>query len=297
MDALVSVARDAAPSVAFLRAQIPPAHPTAAVLGDERLGSGVAVDAQHVLTAHYLVMGASHIELRGGDGRERPVDHVTLDHDTGLALLRTGGPPLRPVTPRADPAAPGLPVFLLSSTSEGGCKGASGHISAVMPFEAFWEYMLDRAILTTVVNPGLAGAPLLDPHGRFVGLVSLGLASVGRYSLAIPAELYVDHRAELERGQPTSARLPHAWVGFFPQAHDGGLVVTGVVPDGPADRAGVERGDFIVSVDGQGVVTLRELYVALRHHAPGEHVRLQLLRNGALRACEVLAGDRYEFYK
>jgi serine protease DegS len=297
MDAPVSIARNAAPSVAFLRTHIPAKHPTAAILGDERLGSGVAVDHQSVLTAHYLVMGAAEIELRGGDGRARPVESVTLDHDTGLALLRTGGPPLSPVAATEGPVTPGLPVFLLSSTDEGPCKGASGHVSAVMPFEAFWEYMLDRAILTTLVNPGLAGSPLFDSYGRLVGLVSLGLAAVGRYSLAIPAELYRDHRDDLESGQPASARAPHAWVGFFPQVHDGGLVVTGVVPDGPADRAGVARGDFIVSVDGQGVVTLRELYVALRRHAPGEHVRLQLLRDGGLRACEVRAGDRYEFYK
>lgn len=297
MDAPVSIARDAAPSVVFLRARIPASHPTAAILGDERLGSGVAVEPQRVLTAHYLVMGAARIELHDSDGRERPVEGVTVDHDTGLALLRTGGPPLRPVATIERSAAPGLPVFLLSSTDEGACKGASGHVSAVIPFEAFWEYMLDRAILTTLVNPGLAGAPLFDSHGRLLGLVSLGLASVGRYSLAIPAELYLDQREELESGRPASARAPHAWVGFFPQAHDGGLVITGVVQGGPADQAGLERGDFIVSVDGQGVVTLRELYVALRRHAPGEHVRLQLLREGGLRACEVLAGDRYEFYK
>lgn len=297
MDAPISIARGVAPSVAFLRAQIPANHPTAAVLGDERLGCAVAVDTHHVLTAHYLVMGATQIELQGGDGRAREVESATLDHDTGLALLRTGGAALDPVVPREHPAEPGLPVFVLSKSGEGECKGASGHVSAVMPFEAFWEYMLDRAIVTTLVNPGLAGAPLFDPGGRLVGLVSLGLASVGRYSLAIPAELYVQQRAELEHGRPASARAPHAWVGFFPQAHDGGLVVTGVVPDGPADHAGVERGDFIVSVDGQGVVTLRELYVALRRHTPGERVHLQLLRDGTLRACEVLAGDRYEFYK
>ncbi len=297
MDAPVSIPRDVVASLVFLRARIPREHATAAVLGEERLGSGVAVGAQRVLTAHYLILGADELEVRGADGGARQVAGATLDHDTGLALLRLEGPPLRPVRVREEPAAPGLPVFVLSYTDEGECRGASGHVSAVMPFEAFWEYMLDRAVLTTVVNPGLAGAPLLDLRSRLVGLVSLGLAAVGRYSLAIPAELYLRHRDGLESGRPASARVPHAWVGFFSQAHDGGLVITGIVPSGPADQAGIERGDFIVSVDGQGVHTLRELYLALRRRAPGERVRVQVLRAGALRACDVEAGNRYEFYK
>ncbi len=297
MDAHVSTPRDAAPSLVALRAQIPAKHPTAPALGQEREGCGVAIGAQRVLSAHYLVLGATHVELRGHDGRERAVTGVTLDHETGFALLRTEGPALRPVALREAPVTPGLPVFVLANDDEGRCQGASGHVIAVSPFEAFWEYMLERAILTTVVNPGLAGAPLFDAQARLAGLVTLGLAAVGRYSLAIPAELYRDHREELEQGRPASACAPHAWIGFFPQLHESGLIVTGVVPKGPAHEAGVERGDVIVSVDGEDVATLRELYLALRRRLPGERLLLRLLRDSAPHACEVQAGDRHEFYK
>ena len=72
-------------------------------------------------------------------------------------------------------------------------------MSFVGPFEAFWEYMLDRAIMTTIVNPGLAGGPLYDARGRLAGIVSLGLAAVGRFSLAIPVSLFLERRARLER--------------------------------------------------------------------------------------------------
>ena len=100
--------------------------------------------------------------------------------------------------------------------------------------------MLDRAIMTTVVNPGLAGAPLFDAgRARLIGVVSLGLAAVGRYSLAIPIDLFLRRREELEAGEPRAARTPRAWVGFYPQAHDGGVVVTGVVPGGPGRAAGL----------------------------------------------------------
>src|SRR5207247_5690332 len=134
----------------------------------------------------------------------------------------------------------GRPAFRLTCTRERERKGASGHVSMVGPFEAFWEYMLDRAIMTTVINPGLAGAPLFDPDGRLLGIVSLGLAAVARYSLAIPVDLFVARREALERGEgrPEGAR---AWLGFYPQGDDGGGVLTGVVSGGPADRPGLAR--------------------------------------------------------
>ena len=175
-------------------------------------------------------------------------------------------------------------------------KGATGHVSWIGPFEAFWEYMLDRAIMTTVVNPGLAGAPLFDGDGQLLGIVSLGLAAVGRYSVAIPLDLYFAHRAEL-LGEAERSRPRRAWIGFYPHAYDGGVVVTGVVPKGPADKAGLAQGDLVLSVDGRPVQTLRELYREIWRKLPGESLGFGVLRDAALRLVEVVAGDRYEFYR
>jgi S1-C subfamily serine protease len=266
------------------------------VLGEERLGAGVAVAPQRVLTAHYLVVGAARVEVTGADGRAREVRRVALDHETGLAVVALEGPELRPARLAAtDGVEPGLPVFLLTCTGQQERKGATGHVSVVGPFEAFWEYMLDRAIMTTAINPGLAGAPLFDPDGRVIGIVSLGLAAVGRYSLAIPVELYLRDREAMEREAP--AHPPRAWIGFYPQGYDGGVAITGVVPGGPAAKAGLERGDLVLSVDGQAVSNLRELYGAIWRKGPGDSLSLQVLRESAIRVVEVVAGDRYEFYK
>jgi S1-C subfamily serine protease len=294
----VAVPRETTPSTAFLRSQVPRRHPSAAVLGEERMGAAVAVGAHQVLTAHYLVMGASRIQLAGADGRPRDVRRFRVDHETGLALLTLDGPPLRPARLRErDDVAPGEPIFLLTCTSKGERKGATGHVCMVGPFEAFWEYMLDRAIMTTAINPGLAGAPLFDSEGRLIGVVSLSLAAVGRYSLAIPIDLYRQRREILETEGPDRSRPARAWTGIYPQAYDGGVVLTGVVPGGPGDKAGLARGDLILSVDGQTVASLRELYATLWKRAPGESVSLQVLRDGAIRVVEVAAGDRDEFYK
>jgi serine protease DegS len=266
------------------------------VLGDERLGTGVLVERGRILTASYLVLGASEVEVTFLDGKPHPARRIALDHETGLAVVAVEGAAFPSVEfARPEETHPGLPVFLISSTGASERKGATGHVSRVEPFEAFWEYMLDRAILTTAINPGLAGAPLFSPKGRLLGIVSLGLVAVGRYSLAIPVELYLDRRAELEGERPPSSAK--AWVGFYPQACDGSLVLTGVVPTGPADQAGLQRGDFILSANGVSVGSLRELYTEIWKHRPGDRIGFQVLRDSSIRVVEVVSGERALFYK
>jgi S1-C subfamily serine protease len=264
------------------------------MLGTERLGTGVAVADDRILTAHYLVLGAAALEVTGFDGRPRAVRRTMIDHETGLAVLILDGPPLRPAR-LCDTPRPGLPVFLMSCTAERERKGATGHVTRIGPFEAFWEYMLDRAIITTAINPGLAGAPLFDPSGALLGLVSLGMTTVGRYSLAIPIDLYLARREEMDEGEP--GRRARAWVGFYPQGGGGGVVISGVVANGPAESAGLTTGDLVLSVDGERVTTLRELYGAVWKKGPGEALRLQVLRDSEIRVVEITAGDREAFYR
>jgi S1-C subfamily serine protease len=293
----VNIPRLAAASLVFLRAEIPADHPSAVVLGEERMGAGVAVGPDRVLTAHYLVLGASQVEVTALDGRTNPAAGVAIDHESGLALLTVERSDLDPTRLSAAVPAVGQPVFLLTCTGEQERRGASGHVSSVEPFEAFWEYMLDEAIMTTAMNPGLAGGPLLDRRARLLGIVSLGLAAVGRYSLAIPASLFARRRALLESPSPMPAAERHAWVGLYTQAHDETVTVTGVVPGGPAEKAGLERGDVVLSVDGDPVTSLRELYNALWRRAPGQTVGMQVLRDESIHVIELVAGDRYEFYQ
>jgi S1-C subfamily serine protease len=284
--------------VVFLRASIPAGHPSAQILGEERMGAGVAVTPERVLTAHYLVMGAAPAEVAGLDGKVRPVARISLDHDSGLALLTVEGAEFEPARLAGEEELqPGDPVFMLTCAGDKERRGASGHVSFVGPFEAFWEYMLDRAIMTTIVNPGLAGGPLLDRHGRVAGIVSLALAAVGRHSLAVPTALFRERRAWLESGQGAPGSQRHAWIGFYPQASDDSIAISGVVPGGPAEAAGLQRGDLLVSVDGHAVQTLRQLYRTLWRKGPGDKVGMQVLREEAIQVVEVVAGDRYEFYK
>ncbi len=249
-----------------------------------------------VLTAHYLVMGASQIKVLGPDGWERTVQRVGIDHWTGLALLVVEGGSLTVPSLGLDASpAPGQPVFVVTMTDKRERKCATGHILAIEPFETYWEYMLDNAIFTTIVNPGMAGAPLLDANGTVVGLVTLGLAAVGRYSVAIPLSLFGQAWQAMRTGCSTAPG--RAWMGIYPQVQDGNLVITGLVPDGPAAHAGIERGDSILSVDGLAVPTLRDLYREVWKRRSGDGVHLLVERESEILVVEVVAGDRDEFYR
>jgi S1-C subfamily serine protease len=292
----VSIPRRSVASLVFLRAEIPENHPSAAVLGEERMGAGVVVDAGRILTAHYLVLGAEQVEVTALDGRINATTAIKLDHESGLALLTLARSDLEPIALSETEASPGMPVFLLSCTGEQERCGATGHVSSVEPFEAFWEYMLDEAIMTTAINPGLAGGPLLDRHGRLLGIVTLGLAAVGRYSLAIPSQVFSRRRGLLESQEPMPAEERRAWLGYYVQAHEETVTLTGIVAGGPADQAGLQRGDVVLSVDGDPVTTLRELYNTVWRKTPGQPVGMQILRDEAIQVIEVVAGDRYDFY-
>src|SRR4029079_18213654 len=136
--------------------------------------------------------------------------------------------------------------------------------------------MLDRGIVSSASNPGFGGGPLFDLRGAVVGVVSLNLEGIGRESLAIPVEYFTRHRSELLRfGRGTRQRRTRrrcggvpsrprrAWIGVFPHTLEERLIVAGLVPDGPGERAGLQDGDVILRVDEQGVSTRPALSPAL----------------------------------
>ena len=164
-------------------------------------------------------------------------------------------------------------------------------------FEAYWEYMLERGIVSSAANPGFGGGPLFTLLGQMVGVVSLNLSEIARNSLAIPIERFAESREELLRHGRIVSRPQRAWIGVFAHPLEEGIVVAGVVPDGPGARSGVQEGDVIVALDSQEVPTRKDLYQRLWRHGPGEKIALEVLRDNELRVVHVTGGDRAEFYK
>lgn len=281
-----------------LEVTVPASHPSVVPLGTERMGSGTLVEADLVLTVHSVTLGAAAVTVTGPHGRQATGEVVARDFDSGLALVKVPrglGPPA-PLG-EAAAAAPGQPVFLLASTAPTARRVRGGHLIEVGPFDAAWEYMLDRALKANAANPGFGGGALCDLRGRLLGVVSLNLAEVARASLAIPVDLYRGHREELLRHGRVVSRPPRAWLGLFSQGGAGGVQVVGVIPGSPAARTGVREGDLLIGLDVVRLTSRREFYTELWKHRPGEPVLLSLLRGGTPKAIEVTAGDRAEFYR
>ena len=299
MDASVQLVKHVLSSVVYIHTEVPSAHPSTRHLGDERMGTGTVVDRDGlILTVNYVVMGAKAIEVTQGRGRAQRAEIVAQDFDVGLALLKVKRQGLPAVQMMSSEALDrGAPVFALASMGPRERRVAGGVVTCLGEFEAYWEYLLERGIVSSAANPGFGGGALFTLQGQMVGVVSLNLSEIARNSLAIPTECYQKNRRELLRYGRVVSRRQRAWLGVFAHPLEEGVVVAGIVPNGPGARSGVQEGDLILSLNSQEVPTRKDLYLSLWQHGPGENIALEVLRDNELRVVHVVGGDRAEFYK
>jgi S1-C subfamily serine protease len=299
MDAPVPLVKHLLESVVNLHTTVPRDHPSAAILGEERMGSGVVVDESGlILTVNYVVMGAQTTQVSFLKGRRQRAEIVAQDFETGLAIVRIKRQGLRPI-PLAPPEAVdrGVPVVAVASTGTQERRAAGGHITYLGEFEAYWEYLLDRGVVTSAANPGHGGGGLFDLSGRLIGILYLSLNEIARAALAIPVDAYQAHEEELVRYGRVVSRPRRAWLGVFAHALEEGVVVAGVVPGGPGEKGGLREGDLIVSFNAEEVATRRDLYMRLWRHEPGERLSIEVMRENKVTRVEITGGDRAEFFR
>ncbi len=298
MDAPISIVRPLLPRVVHIQVVVPPGHPSARLLGEERMGSGCVVDREGlILTVNYVVMGGSEIRVTLQDDRELPAEIVAQDFETGLALLQVKGIRLSPFRPGTFATlARGEPVFVLAASASEERRVAGGCITYLGEFDAYWEYWIEHGIMASAFNPGFGGGALLNLQGQLLGVVSLSLNEPCHHSFAIPVDYFTRHRKELLRYGRVASRPPRGWIGFFPHPGEDGLVVAGVIPGGPGEHGGLEEGDLILAVDHREVTSRKELFLALWEHRPGEPVIFDLVRGEDARSVEIICGDRAAFY-
>ncbi|MFQ5829513.1 MAG: S1C family serine protease [Candidatus Methylomirabilia bacterium] len=299
MDASPELVRQLLPAVVHIHTQVPSKHPSARMLGEERMGSGAIVDPGGlILTVNYVVMGAGKAYVSLARGRPLKAEIVAQDFDVGLALLKIKGQGLSTVTLGSlESLERGQGVFSLASTGSHERRVSGGLVTYLGEFDAYWEYLLDQSVVSSALNPGFGGGPLFTLDGRMIGIVSLNLNEIARSSLAIPGECYRNFAAELLRYGRVVSRPKRAWLGLFAHAMDEGVVVVGLVPDGPGERSGVREGDLIVSLNAEEVPTRKDLYRSLWRHSPGERITLEIMRDSQLKRVEVTSGDRADFFK
>ena len=286
------------PATAAIAVEVPETHPSAQILGTDRLGTGVLIDPGGLLlTVNYVVLGASSIEVRLQD--DGPIEGriVAQDFATGLAVIEIGAAELRALRLCASTELQvGQDIFIVAAAGENARRVNCGVVTSIGPFDAYWEYSLDRAITTTAMNPGLGGAPLLDSRGRVAGIVSLDLNEIGRFTLAIPLDDFIASRDELLRHGRRVSRAPRAWVGLYCYTFRDHVVIAGVLPGTPADQAGLKAGDVVLTVDSQPVSGRHELYTLLWARQPGTVFEFQVFRNNTVQRLSIPSGDAEAFF-
>jgi serine protease Do len=298
MNATVHLLEETLPATVHLQVAVPEEHPSTAVLGTERSGTGTMIDGGGlILTVNYVVLGARGVTVTLFDGRELQGEVVAQDFASGIAVVRVPGDgyPVLPMR-QAPEVEAGDDVFILASVGDSGRRASSGGVTAVALFDANWEYALDPAIFSTAMNPGLGGGPLVDTHGRIVGVVSLNLNEIGRFSLAIPIGHFRDHRDELLRFGRRTSRASRAWLGLYCYTLRNHVVVAGLLPNGPGSAGGLAQGDVILAIDDRKVASRRELYDRLWARRAGERIALQVYRDNAVQTLEITSGDVEEFF-
>ncbi len=298
MNASVRLLEEVLPATVNIHTRIPQNHASAPILGTERMGSGTLVDSEgYILTVNYVVIGARTVQVTLLDNSHYEAEIAAQDFPSGLAVLKIEGKgfPCLSLQPSTELRL-GDEVFIVASMGEEGRRVNGGGITSLGPFDAYWEYSLERAIMTTAMNPGLGGGPLLTLQGKMAGVVSLNLNEVGKFSLAIPVEYFSEHKEELLRYGRRVSRPSRAWLGMYSYALRDRIVVAGVLPGGPGDQAGLKSGDVILDIDGQEVSDRHQLYQYLWSHRAGETIALRIFRNNTVQTIHVVSGNVEEFF-
>lgn len=292
-DAIVKVETRAVPGARSL-----------ASLGREREGTGVVIaDDGLILTIGYLLVEADEVKVIDHAGRDLPARVAGYDHATGFGLVRTIVPLAVKPLPLGESGKTTLREAVMVVNHEGAGAATLAYIVSRRPFTANWEYMLDYAIFTTPPTPDWSGAALIDKEGRLLGIGSLivrdATGSDGAHpgNMFVPIDALKPILADLAKtGRRAGPARP--WLGVAADEVQGRLVVTRVSADGPADKAGLQAGDIILGVAGEGVRTQAEFYRRVwSRGAAGTEIPLRVLQGIDVRELEIRSIDRIDYFR
>ncbi|MFA7594101.1 MAG: DegQ family serine endoprotease [Thiohalobacteraceae bacterium] len=267
------------------------------------LGSGVIISADgYILTNNHVVKDAEEIVVRLSDHRELVATVVGTDGRSDIALLKidAGNLPVAKLGRSADLKV-GEWVLAIGSPFGFEHSATAGIVSAkgrALPRENYVPF-----IQTDVaINPGNSGGPLFNMDGEVVGVNSQIFSRTGGYmglSFAIPIDVAMNVADQLK----TKGRVSRGWLGVliqdvtrelaesFGMKKPMGALVSKVLPDSPAAKAGIEIGDIILEFNGREVVNSSNLPPIVGSTPVGKDVPVKVLRDGKTRNLDVTLGE------
>jgi serine protease Do/serine protease DegQ len=275
----------------------------------QSLGSGVIVDARkgYILTNAHVIKGADEIKVNLNDEREFTAKVIGADEETDVALIQIEAPNLTELSlADSDKARPGDFVvaignpFGLRHTVTSGIVSATGR-SGIGDPDSFQDYIQTDAS----INPGNSGGALVNFQGELIGLNSAILSRSGGnigIGFAVPANIARQVMQQLiQYGEVKRGRLGVVVQNITPDlakafglSSNAGVLVAQVQPGSAADKAGIKAEDVIMTINGRGVQSYRDLRNTIGLLRVGDKLTLEIQRNGKRQVINTSVGEAAE---
>ena len=269
------------------------------------LGSGVIVSTSgYVLTNNHVVENADEIEVSLNDGRRAKAKVVGTDPDSDLAVLKIELDKLPTlVLGDSNSLQVGDQVLAIGNPFGVGQTVTSGIVSAMgrnqLGINTFENFIQTDA----AINPGNSGGALVDSSGNLVG-INTAIYSRSGGSMGIGFAIPVFTARQVLESIVTEGQVRRGWIGVEPREitpeiaqtfglkSANGVVVTGVLLNGPAAKAGMEPGDVIVAIGGKAIHDPSELLTQVAALKPGAVTGFSVDRKGKSLNLQVTPGQR-----
>ena len=270
------------------------------------LGSGVIVSPEgYILTNNHVIEGAAEIQVTLSDSRRAIAQLIGADPDTDLAILRIDLERLPVITlGNSDTAQVGDRVLAIGNPFGVGQTVTSGIVSALgrnqLGINTFENFIQTDA----AINPGNSGGALVDVNGNLIG-INTAIFSRSGGSMGIGFAIPVSTARQVLEGIVRDGQVVRGWVGIEPMEltaelietfglpkQSEGVIVTGVLQNGPAANAGLRPGDLLLKVAGQPVRNVGELLTQIASLTPGKSAKLEVMRRHQTLALDVTPAQR-----
>lgn len=269
---------------------------------DQGVGSGVIFRSDgYIVTNYHVVAGAKEIIVSLSDGRSLKGKLVGADELTDIAVVKVDATSLAAAPfGNSDDIVVGEPAIAIGNPMGLEFQGSvtTGVISALNRTLDISERRLKLIQTDAAISPGNSGGALVNADGYVIGINSAKIAAGGVEGMgfAIPINT-VREVVEALMNNGYVAR-PYLGVGVFDKESaarqgyqlnaEAGVYVQNVTLNGPADRAGIQRGDMILEIDGKVVNTIAELRAAIAEHKVGDTLKLKYERDGKKNTVDVI---------
>ena len=270
------------------------------------LGSGVIVSPEgYILTNNHVIEGAAEIQVTLSDSRLAIAQVIGADPDTDLAILRIKLDRLPVITlGNSDTAQVGDRVLAIGNPFGVGQTVTSGIVSALgrnqLGINTFENFIQTDA----AINPGNSGGALVDVNGNLIG-INTAIYSRSGGNMGIGFAIPVSTARQVLEGIVRDGQVVRGWVGIEPMEltaelaetfglpkQSEGVIVTGVLQNGPAANAGLRPGDLLLKVAGQPVRNVGELLTQIASLTPGKTAKLEVMRRNQTLALDVTPAQR-----